>query len=229
MQERKFYLYDKASAQSVFTAPCTLIKLDGNYSGGGAEYLQIFDKATAAVANDVPIASFVLGGAGPLPSIFETMGAVPLLLGLSIGISTVNEKYTASASAFDIFGGIEEQELPVQELTSSTTANTSGVQLWSEAAGPKTLYSLNITNGTGLAAWVMIFAHNTVVDGNTPRYVIPISNSSAIQPISFGAGGLQPRELLESLLKQGCSVYISTTGNVLTQTAATNVITANYK
>ena len=207
MQLRKFSAYDKTAAQSVFSVPCTLIQLDGNYTGGGGEYLQIFDKATAAAANDVPIASFVLSAAGPLPSIFGVLGAVPLANGLSIGISTANEKYTASSSGFDIFGGVSEMELP-----QSATVTTYGPQDLSGVAGywevfdtgtPKRLYRVVFTNGAPAATktWLVICAEASAGTYIAPLKFVPLfttANSDGTGTVtnrasgilSFGEGGL---------------------------------------
>lgn len=232
MQLRKFAAYDKTAAQSLFTIPCTLIKLDGNYTGSGSEFLQIFDKASVAVANDIPIASFTLTGAGPLPSIFETMGAVPLLLGLSIGISSVNEKYTASASGFDVFGGISEPELPA---TGTTTVGdlTTGVlykQVWSEATGPKSLLEMDIINGEGAVAYALLFAKDTINDGDVPIEAFTLLNNSSVQTFNFGRNGRAVQQFTTpSTLRIGCGIIISSTANVLTSGGVSNKIRAIYK
>lgn len=250
MQFRKFAAYDKTAAQSLFTVPCTLIKLDGNYTGSGGEYLQIFDKATAAAANDVPIASFVLSGAGPLPSIFETMGAVSMLNGLSIGISTVNEKYTASASSYDIFGGIALMELPVTETAVGPTDvfSTGLLDVWDAtlAGGIPKLSRIVYTNGAPAATkrWLVVYAATASDTDSTPLLILPMFKSTfdsagtetvvniSTANLSFG-GGYSPfgraSDVGGNLAQcRGCFLLLTDTANPAAHTGSLNNVTTDH-
>lgn len=223
MSLRNFQAYDKSAAQSLLTNAGTLAQIDGNYFGVGGEYFQIFDKATAAVANDVPIMSFLIPGAGPvnLVSVFETMAPITLLLGLSVGISTVNEKYTASASAFDVWGATEEVGIPITGLTATTQNN---VDTHTSLANPATqrLYRLIITGMAATPRWLMLFGA-APVNGDRPLQSIPLYTGDATagytiqqQDLNFGSQGLVMNTKIGATVYQGVYWVISTTGDVLT-------------
>lgn len=225
---RNFQAYDKSAAQSLLTNAGTLAQVDGNYFGVGGEYFQIFDKATAAVANDVPIMSFIIPSAGPinLMSIFETMGPITLLNGLSIGISTVNEKYTASASAFDVWGATEEVGIPILGLTAVATNNSD---THTAIANPTTqrIYRLILTGMAATPRWLMIFAA-IPVNGDRPVLSIPLfTTDGAVAPtyvvqqqdLNFGTAGLIIDRLISGVVYHGVYCAISTTGDTLTTAA----------
>lgn len=229
MQSKQFSLYDKSAAQSVVGRPCVLTNIDGNYGGSGSEYLQIFDKATAAVANDVPIASFLLSAAGPLPSIFETIAANVFALGLSVGISTVNEKYTASASAFDIFGAYEEIEIPASGTTLVTsTAFDTFTQLANPTTGALPIY-LKVTGQTHTRRWLHFFgaipAEGDVAVRSWPMFTsdgAAAPTYTAINPLilSFGnEGGRWFPKSATGTSRPGLYWAISTTELILTTAA----------
>lgn len=235
----KFALYDKTAAQLIVAHPCTLVQLDGNYGGGGSEYLQIFDKATVAVANDVPVASFLLSGAGPLPSIFETISTLPLANGLSIGISSTNEKYTASASAFDVFGATEGIiELPEGYLTATSTGSVT-LDVWT--TGNHKLLRFSVFNNETIPTWLMIFANSTLAnqDGSIPMAVFgtldgtagggPIADQATITR-DFGRVGLTVQQLSSNrTLLTNCTLVLSSTPAVLNQsTGVDSTFTAYY-
>lgn len=237
MQLTHFALYDKTSAQSVITYPCTLINMYGNYNGAGAEFLQVFDKATAAVANDVPVISLSLASAGPglLPSFFEALGAHVFANGISVGISTVNEKYTASGSSFDIEGDVEEQDDDVLGLTTFSSSNVGELEIWNDAAGPKNLYDLTIVNGEGVIIYPFLFAvdlNSTAAGHGQPALaqLDPIA-IGATRTYNFGHGGrLMMQKDLAYVDRKSCYVSLSTSPlNVSTSQTAASTISGHYK
>lgn len=244
MQLDHFALYDKTSAQAVVTRPCALINMYGNYTGAGGEFLQVFDKATAAVANDVPIISLYLGAGASgslLPSFFEGLGAHVFTNGISIGVSTVNEKYTASGSSFDIEGDTESMDLPITGLSTATdgVARVSAT-VWNDAAGPKKLYRLTIVNAEGVTVYPMIFTYTPSVNGELAWKTLDGVADGTTRMFDFGENGVQPidkpRMLLgvdDSLVRKACYIKLSDLATALDDAtliaAAGTSITAYYK
>jgi hypothetical protein len=147
-QLRSFKYYNNTAAVNITAPdgrgpiPCALVDLDGTYSGAGGEWLQMFDLAATPGAGAVPLKSLQLMAAGPvpLPSLFQELGPITFTLGCWIGISSTQRTYTASASAFDVFGEISEWEMP-RVSPMGTAISTAGdlstaintLQLWAEA------------------------------------------------------------------------------------------------
>lgn len=230
-QLRSFSAYDKTAGQSLFTVACRLVNIDGNYPAGpGGEFFQIFDKASVPVANDVPLRSFYLP-AGPvnLPSVFQTLGPLTLALGLAVGISSVNEKYTASASAYDVFGDVEEFELPGTGLTTAgdLTTQVGSLDVLSTPQSPFVrVYEVLFTAPSGNAYWQVyssggtysvLLAHGPLVLGVTRR-------------VNFGCFGLPTnRTGSDGSDQSGLWVGVSDTAMTYTTSGKTSAIQVKYK
>lgn len=147
-QLRSFKYYNNTAAVNVQPpdgrgpVPMVLVDLDGTYSGAGSEWLQLFDLSATPGAGAVPLKSFQLAASGPvpLPSLFQELGGINFTKGIWVGVSTTQRTYTASSSAFDIFGETDEWEMPEvspsgQAILSvgdlSTARNV--LQIWPEA------------------------------------------------------------------------------------------------
>lgn len=239
MQLQAFASYDLSASKLVNSFPCSLVNCDGNYAGGGGEYFQIFDKATAPVANDIPIKSYSLAGAGPLPSIFGELTPLNLTRGLGFGISSVNEKYTASASAYDVFGDIEATDLQPLINPAGTagvnftvvgdlTSNVQTITAWTSAI--HRLVQIDIITPTGGPWYLMIFG-GSIVDGL--RSIIGGNNkllASTTYKFNYGNMG---REIYQKsatgILVTNCQICISDTADVLTTTLDNHKIRAIYR
>src|SRR5437867_2790055 len=114
MQLRSFKSYGNVAPVVLFAQGCNLVNLDGNVAAAG--YFQLFDLATAPSTGAVPLKSFTIGAAGPLPSLFQALGPIPLTNGLVCAMSSAKQTYVAVATAFDVFGEIEEYELPFKGM-----------------------------------------------------------------------------------------------------------------
>lgn len=230
-QLRSFSAYDKTAGQSLFTVACRLVNIDGNYqAGAGGEFFQIFDKASAPVANDVPLRSFYLP-AGPvnLPSIFQTLGPLTLTLGLAVGISSVNEKYTASASAYDVFGDVEEYELPGTGLTASGDLTTQVASL-SVLTTPQSpfvrIYEALFTAPSADAFWQVWTSNGT--------YAVLLAQgplkSGVTRRVNFGCFGLPTNRMGGDASDQsGLWIGVSDTAMTYTTSGKTSAIQVKYK
>lgn len=216
-QLRGFSAYTKTAAQSLFTNACNLITLDGNYAGAGNEYLQIHDKASVATVGNVPIASFLLSAAGPLPSIFEALGPIGLTLGLSIGISTTEATYTASASSYSIFGNVEEWETQISGLSiaGDLTTGIDTLQVWANVSGPKTIYRIQVLDITlSTTRYLMLFGKDAPADGDRPIRQWKLLDGCNLD-LRFGLGGIWTRQNINGTLHQGCTFQLSDSAGTL--------------
>lgn len=220
--------------------PCSLVNLDGYALGVG--YLQIFDlSATAQLVSGVtvPLKSFQVMAAGPLPSLFGELGPILLSAGLCVAFSSTGPVYTAVATSYSVFGEIAEFENRLEgDNTTTTTANDTLV-VWSQATGPKHLMRLDIVNAAAPATkrWLVIFADDATV--KKPALIMPLFYIGAAgitviiarPSFVFGDNGLVPfAEGIDGTGYQGCTALI--TGSLtlpIIASADGSAMTAWYK
>lgn len=82
---------------SVTAKPGCLYQFNAINTGSTAYYLQFHDKATAPVANDVPIWEMRLAASGDLPTSFQLSGLY-FANGIAFAISTTPRLLTLAAS-----------------------------------------------------------------------------------------------------------------------------------
>jgi hypothetical protein len=240
-QLRTFSAYTKNANAGVnlFARQCALSNIDGNYlTGAAGQYFQIHDKATAPVNADVPVKSFLLANAGPinLMSIFQVLGPMNFVNGLGVAISSTEATLTLGTGSFDVFGEIEEYELPISGLSvvGDLTTAISSLSIWTEANGPQKLYTIEIPAGNGLSSsvYLMLFAKDTgnISNGDVPLWTSPVISSSSLrQYFTFGSAGIWPRVNDSGTYRQGASLWLSSTQGILTKSVSTCPIKAQYK
>lgn len=242
---REFKALTQSAGASLFAYPCELTNIDGTlFSNVTAVplYFQIFDKASAPVANDIPIKSFVIltGGPFPLVSVFQNMGPVEFALGFAVGISSAHEKYTAATAVYDVFGEIVEgyqQSDAVSGLSilGDTSSATNVLALWNSGdnGNKNRLFRLTITNLAVTVRWAMVFPVTTNYprEGQTPMMAVQLAGSET-KTVYFGVNGLTPLGVAYDTSVTnpavgttylGAGVILSTTGNVLTTDATNNM------
>jgi len=230
MPLRTITLLGKTAAQAVEGFPCNLVDFDGNLiSGAAGLYLQFHDKATAATVGNVPIKSFYISSAGPtpLPSIFQLLGPVTFVNGLSIGFSTTETTYTAATATFDFFVDIEENTAAVEAVSGLTTLTPGGGNdLTLQTGGsPKRVFSLTIVNGEGVIVYPMLINSNSEVDGTIPYIQLSSIAIGVTKTYYFGINGL-------GFLNPAINgfVQLSSTPGVLTASGGlSSTITAKVK
>lgn len=234
---RYFKSFGNTAPVVPFAFPVSLVDMNGYAAGAG--WLQIHDSATVVGGAEVPIASFYVAGAGPLPSIFQTLGPLTLLKGLCIAFSSTEATYTALATSYDIFGDVDEYEgIDPYLITGASTVGdrTTGVnslQVWSEATGLSDnpyLISVYATNSALVAQYLMLFSTDAAADGSIPLVTLTIPASSS-RTLNFGPNGLRPkRESSAYVITKGCSLFGSSTAGTLTAVADNSFkIEAVYK
>lgn len=209
--------------------PCKLVDLTVNYAGSGGEFLQIFDKASVAVADDVPVYCIALTSAG-FYSLFQTVAPISLNTGFSVGISTSRFKYAAASSTYDISGDIEEFEDPFTGVTivGDLTTPTDNRTVWTDANGPKRLlrvdFMMDGLSGGGATRYLMLFAEDSPTDGQRPimQWGPYTDDNTTVNRIDFGTDGFSPFSLAQIAFgsaftpHDGCYLVLSDTTKVLT-------------
>lgn len=238
---RSFSAYAKTTATNLIAKQCRLVNMDGNLTSGAAGlFLQIHDKI-APVNGDVPLRSYYLasGGIMNFPSIFQELGPVNFVNGLSVGISTTETTYTAAVATYDVFGEIEEYETPIPALT--TSASGAGVNslsvvsdLSSNAASA--IYSITTTGAVTTPRWLQI--HPKVpTAGDVPLLSIPMFTFDGVASYvvaqvnrSFGTKGFRHYAVdLAGVRHYGFQLYASSTGGTFTAVVDNELtITAKY-
>ncbi len=228
---RSFSGYAQVAPFIPLTIPCNLVNADGYAAGAG--WLQFHDKATAPSAAAVPLKSINVPAAGPLASYFATLGPVPFRNGMAIAMSSTEGTYTALATAFDVWGEVEEFELQPPTLTTVTAAlSVDALDIWAENVHHR-LYSLFVDNREGDARWVHIHprVNGNVVSGTTVPLLSLAATPTGLADggtrlWEFGAGGLLVQGFVSAAsaagaippgtLYTGCSAILSTTAGVTT-------------
>jgi len=220
--------YAKTAPYVAFSRAVNLTNLDGYAAGAG--WLQIFDRATAPSGGTVPLKSFNVAAAGPLMSLFQTLGAIALQTGLVIAFSSTEATYTADATSFDAFGEVEDYRISPAAETTVTASADDTVELWADnaAAINKRLLRFTATSGMASDCWAQLFAHNPS-DGDTPleEWLLPAGETINAD---FGVDGRRVERLNAAGVKQRNAIlYCSSTQGQLTKTTAlSNNFSAEY-
>lgn len=244
MQLRPFSALTQTASASIYAYPCTLTNMDGTLVVGTAPlFFQLFDKASAPVANDVPIAVYEITSSGPFPlaSVFQSLGPIPFALGLAVGISTDNYKYTAAAATYSVLGEIEESQQSTDGISGLTTigditTHIDSLSVWQsgDSNGTKNkLFRLKISNVSAGDRWVMLFGNPTAAveyprDGHSPIMQWKLAASEA-KTLYFGSDGLKPYQIAVTATAPaptayyGCALIMSSTAGRLTTVVATDM------
>lgn len=214
MQLRSFEFYTNTAPKVISSQPCDLVDLDGSVAAAG--WFQVFDLAAAPSNGAVPLKSFDVLAAGPLPSLFQTLGPVSLLNGLVVAMSSTEATYTAVATNYDVYGELAEWEMPIPGLTTigDLTTGLQVQQVWPESSGgTNTVFQItavNQTSGPGVTLYAVVFATDGMNIATDKYYTILKLPPNSTQKFTFGDSGLQPLQLnnADNSLHQGCSIRI---------------------
>lgn len=219
--------YSKVAPYIPFARPVNLTNLDGYAAGAG--WLQIFDRATAPTGGTVPLKSFNVAAAGPLMSLFQTLGAIALQTGLVIAFSSTEATYTADATSFDAFGEVEDYRISPDAETTETAAGDDTLEIWADNITEinNRLLRFTVTSGMATDCYVQLFAHSPS-NGAIPlaEWLLPAGESITED---FGVDGREVRSLISGARHYGAVLYCSSTPGVLTQTSdLSNDFSAEY-
>lgn len=197
----------------------SLVNLDGTTAAAG--FLQLFDRTSGNPTNGtVPLKSFDVTAAGPLPSLFSELAPITFVNGICIAMSSTQTTYTAVATAFDAFGEVEEWEgaspilIPNVNTAGDLVTGVNLLQVWADGAGPKKLYQIDYINNNASPVYVAIFAAQLGASpAETPIYPLGFKVTGTT-PVSFrfGRDGISP--FLpdgNGVLRNGCFIQPLTT------------------
>ena len=210
---------------------CALCNIDGYAAASG--WLQFHDLASTASLSSgvtVPMRSYYVSAAGPLPSISESAGGpITFFNGLCIAFSSTEGVYTAVGTSYDVFGEIDEYEIPITSLMGTITSagdrtTTVGALLvWADDGGgvKEGLHTLlEVVASTdkatpdsfGWSAYLLLFAHSPTA-GDVPIMSFPFSaNQTRILRMNMIPFEQSPI----GTFKNGCYLYGSSTGGKYT-------------
>ena len=175
----------EAAAFQLSQKGMTLQRIDG-YCNGANTWLQLHDSTSAPLANAVPKKSVQLFGNDGFSYVFGGQDEICFQSGIYVALSTSEVNYVADVSGTKISGDVTVNNLDHDTsneagltVVGDLTTGVDFLQVWAEAAsnsaaGAKHLVRLDIINGTGAAAWLQIFATDSVAVGSVPIISIPL-------------------------------------------------------
>jgi hypothetical protein len=228
--------YFAVASQQVATHPVGVLKLEAtlNASATAGLFLQLHDSSTVPADGAVPIKCWPAAECGYKE--FK-MGEIQLTAGLYACLST-----TAATKTLAV-GGSDKLDILAVELTDPETPSgmtvvgdktspVTGLQVWADSAGPFCL--LNVEVGIlllGADSFLQIFATDSPAEGAVPLESLPIKSGEPYLPIKFNFGetGRNVFSIDANGNHDGCTLKVSSTGNILTTIASTVTLRAEYR
>lgn len=212
----------------------TLFKVEFYNQNGSTRYLLAFSGSAVPSNGATPI----------LPPIEVATTAVGTLVydpgvkipgpGLVFAISSSKATLTSVADTSNIYVEAETWEMTEQSGTSTVGDYTTGVasrQVWADAAGPKTLFRVEVKETAGAATYILLFSKDSPSNGDIPLKILGQVAANGTLVADFGLGGYSPWDQTAAYVaRDGCTIAGSTTAPTLTAVAATPLrIKATYK
>lgn len=223
-----------ALVKQVATRAVDILKVEwrgGDAAASSGLFLQVHNSAVTPATGAVPVA----GCSWPMATSSEgykdfKQGELNCPQGCFVGVSTTEATWTAAVTN-DKFANLrvelDKPQIPPAAALSTAgdlTSAVTGLSVWSEATGaatPKQLVTLEV-DGTNLAAdaYIMLFATDTPANGDKPVFQKAIAMAATLtkaagKALEFGPTG-RAIEAIDTALRQGCRVRISSTANILT-------------
>lgn len=216
------------SSLQALTHACGILKVEGYFRSATTQtWLQVHDSTSTPAEASVPVKEWPIYGTAEFFKVFID-GELSLSQGCYVCISTTEGTKTLSTDVMDL--SVESKN--PDRISGTTVASATGVtgyQVWSNAGGPKYLYSANITNLSGTVVYLMLFGDSTIADGAFPIKQWNIL-ANASKNLYFGEAGFLPQQVKSGTgLVNGCEFVLSDTTGVLTTSASTMSITVEYK
>lgn len=235
---RNIQALTKSAGASILAYPCNLFNLDGVLvTGTGPLFLQLFDKASAPVANDVPVECYEVTTTGPFPlaSIWQAKWPIPFTLGLAVGISSVDFKYTAATATYSVSGQIEEGHQSTDAVVGlSIVGDTSTFVIsqvaWNDgdANNSNALFRLRVSNNNAATRYIMLFGHPSSGGGypaNGDQPFMSWTLAGLASMTKYFGSGIRPYQVKQTtnISYYGCIIVCSTTPTILTATLSTDI------
>lgn len=195
-----------------------VIESEGNYTvdpattnsatGGAGSTVSL----TITLTQRVPFKSINIAAAGPIGSFLSSLGPVTLTKGLTFALSSTETTYTALTTAYDLWGEVDQYELPVPNdnvITLATVDLSSGTHIqspWTHLEGIKRLTRITFTQPAGTTKrWLMVMAAFTANSAMVPLLAIPMFDTSG------DGSAIQKRSGAFDFGKEGLAIYGNTT------------------
>lgn len=242
MQTRTVNQLTLATGFSVSRGGIRLARVFGQFNGGADRWLQFHTTtlandgtASAPQAGAAPaIASFLLQASFEFAELFNA--AIPLVAGpVYCTVSKAKDTYSAPDAGDTMVCSVEAEGLPTlpSGLTQVQTASGNSLQLFNNAAGPKSMFDLTVTdlgNSGGAQLYLMLFGKDVgdVQAGDKPLEQWTLSAAST--PFVMNFNGRKVRQQISNGTNYvGASFLISTTSGTLTLGAANAaILTGRY-
>jgi hypothetical protein len=237
----KVLTYFDVATQQVTTHPTNVLKVEGFFRGSTSDqWLQLFDSATAPVADTVPLKSWPITQTTEFYKEFKN-GELHLSKGLYLGVSTVEGSFTVSGDHVDLSVELDKAEEPSgTTLVGDLTSNVLHLDVWTEAAGasaPKRLVSFEVDHlNASLDNYVMLFGRvfANITAGNKPLTEWKVIHGVAYTidsgaPFYFGKDGRDVVQQIAGVNYSGCCILMSSTPTVYTAASDVIHIKAEYK
>lgn len=199
-----------------------IVKLEGKFRGASStSYIQIHNSPFVPGEGAVPIKSYPLTPGGEFYKDYTVVN-LPCSFGLYICISTTEGTKTLSTETMDLFVEVFDADYPIGTSTISI-AEDYALEVWNNAAGPKKIINIVVTNFDTAALYILLFASPDYSDGVWQvlgRWPIAATGDSLGKDtlrVSFGEDGLYTHDYRataapgsgQSGLKQACYLVAS--------------------
>lgn len=203
----KFALQASAHAAMV-------IKFEGELKSSAAAgtYIQIHDSASAPANGDVPKKSWLAGAGAQFYKEFKN-GQLTLAFGCYVAVSTTEATLTLGAgnNSFDVVSVELYNPDTFSSVTQVADSSVQTTQVWAQAANPKQLTYLLVTNDDLDDAYVQIHATDVPATASIVKsFLVP---SGTTKKFYFGNGGFSPTATIAGVIRNGCTLAMSTTRN----------------
>lgn len=194
------------AATTASLVACTITKIQGSKLAANDRYLQLHNTKTTPSAAAVPVRVWPIYGTSPFGEAFIVQ-PVSLSVGATFVVSTTQNTYTATAETVDITvdGNAAFDSTGVSYAGDYTTACES-LTVWNDASGPKTLLRLEVTEISGSACYLQLFAKNTPISGDVP--IIPAIAVAANETLDL-MFNFSPQAFASGAINDACVVAAS--------------------
>jgi len=214
----------------VSTLGGVITQIEGYFRGATADrWLQVHASCVTPAAGAVPMWQIPIY---QTTQFFENLqyNAVRCKEGIFIGISTTEGSWTASADTMDVTV-FTKDAVSTATVSGDWVTGVAGLTAWADdvANANKKLLRVQAMNNLGADAWLQVF-FKSPNNGDVPVLSLPFLDTGVAQSFQFSNTGLSAyQQEANSTPHYGCYIRISTTGDVLTTSAASNYIRATVK
>ena len=226
-------IYYDTAAQLVSKHPVQVLKLEMRSNDSAtAGFWQVHDFAPSAnvavpAEGAIPVKSWPTNAGAPDYKEFKN-GELVLKQGLYVCYSTTEATKTlgTGSNKFAMLS-VELDAVDEFSIVLAQGGALKQLQVWAESAGPKKLLRVKVTNLDAAVRYLMLFANDTVSDGDRPlaSWTLAANGDSGgldSKELNFG-NGRDVTDVLAGAVRKGCTFKLSTTPKTLTLSTDTGM------